>query len=95
MSTSFLAGSRVRSTVTFVPESGTVLLTNVTARAIDAEGNVTTLTPVAGSTNVFTADVAIPDSAISGPWVVRWESSTPKIVVDDPFSVSASAMLNP
>ena len=72
-----------------------MLLANVTARAIDAEGGSTTLTPVAGTTNQFTADIAIPDTAVSGPWTVRWESSSPKIVVETTFDVTASTIANP
>lgn len=93
---SYLAGSRVRSTVTFVPESGSTSIGNVTARATDAEGNVTALTVAAGgSADQYTVDMTIADTAISGPWVVRWESSSPKITVETTFDVVASAAVNP
>lgn len=93
---SYPAGARVRSTVTFVPESGSTLLANVTARVVDAEGVVTALTPAAGAgAEQYTADIAIPDTAISGPWTVRWECSTPKIVVEVDFAVDHSALPEP
>lgn len=92
---SYTAGAKVRSTVTFVPESGNTTIGNVTARAIDASGNLYSLTVVANGTDSYKADIGIPDTAISGPWSVRWESSAPKIVVDVGFDVVASSMANP
>lgn len=93
---SYLAGSILRSTVTLVPESGTVLLANVTATAIDAEGGEHELTPEDGAAaNQFKATFPVPDTAISGPWAVRWESSTPKIAVETSFDVVASGLLTP
>jgi len=93
--TTYTPGNIVRSTVTFVPAEGTVALGNVTARTVDAAGAETALTVAAGATNVFTADITIPDTAISGPWVVRWESSTPKISVEVGFGVTRSGLVNP
>lgn len=92
---SYTAGRVVRSTVTFTPASGTVTIDNVTARAILPDGTTANLTPVAGSTNVFTADYAIPDAMIGGPLLIRWECSSPKIVAEVSDTVAASAMLNP
>lgn len=93
---SYVAGSRVRSTVTFVPESGNTALVNITATVTDEAGVVTSLTPATtGTQDVYTADIVIPDTAKSGPWVVRWESSTPKISVETTFAVVASGAINP
>ena len=96
MTTPFLAGQVLRSNATFVPEAGTVLLVNVTATAIDAAGLEIPLTPEDGAVaNQFKATFTVPDAAISGPWVVRWESSTPKISFEDSFPVEASALFTP
>jgi len=92
---SYLAGSVVRSTVTFVPASSTVDIANVSATITDSEGTQTNGSPVAGATNVFYADVVVPDTAISGPWLVRWECSAPKISYEDSFAVTASSATTP
>jgi hypothetical protein len=93
---SYTAGAKVRSTVTFVPETGNTALGNVTARVIDAAGSASALTPATtASPDQYTADISIPDGAIAGPWSVRWECSSPKIVVEVGFDVVASAMSNP
>lgn len=93
--TTYAAGAVARSTVTFVPTTGTVELADVRVRAITAEGDViTNLTPEAGADpNVFYADINIPDDAISGPWGIRWWSSDPDIVAqDDTFQVERSVV---
>ena len=92
---SYTAGAVVRSTVTFVPASGTTDIANVTAVATSAEGATTSLTPVAGTANVYYADINIPDTAITGPWSVRWECSGPDIVFEDSFDVVASTVFSP
>jgi hypothetical protein len=93
--TTYLAGSIVRSTVTFVPETGNTSIGNVSAVATDAAGNRTVLTVAQVVTDQYKADITIPDTAIDGPWVVRWESSSPKISAEDHFTVGASDALNP
>jgi hypothetical protein len=92
---SYTAGARVRSTVTFAPETGSTILANISATATDAEGNRTVLTVAAGATNVYTADITLPDTAISGPWVVRWECSSPKMTCEVSFPVDGSGAANP
>ncbi len=92
---SYTAGAVVRSTVTFVPASGSVDVENVTARAILPDGTTAHLTPAAGAANVFTADYTIPDTAIDGPLLIRWECSSPKIVAEVGDTIAASAMLDP
>lgn len=96
------AGNTVRCTVTFAPESpGTVALADVTARAIDKQtGTVTNLTVATTGTNVFYADIAVPDTAGTGSWVVRFESNSPSahISIEDAtttFRVNASAFPSP
>lgn len=103
---SVTAGNTMRSTVTFVPASGTVLIADVTARVLVPTGTtgstagILTLTPVAGATNVFYADIAVPDNATAATWVVRWESNSPspKIALEDSttrLQVIASALASP
>jgi len=95
------AGNTARVTVTFTPESGTVNLANVTARAYEHDTQtVTALTVVQDSTNVFHADVVVPDDADAGRWTVRFESNSPspKIAIendDTSFKVIASTLPNP
>ena len=95
MTISYLAGSRVRSTVTFVPEAGHTAIGTTSATATSAEGTVVALTVVADVTDTYHADIAIPTTAISGPWVVHWKSTSPIITVDDHFTVTASNAYSP
>lgn len=99
------AGQTARVTVEFTPQSGTISLADVTARALECRtSTVTTLTPVAGGVDAgvytFYADVEIPDSAGSGRWVVRFESNSPspKMSIEDDstsFMVKGSELPNP
>lgn len=95
------AGNTARVTVTFAPDAGVVSLANVTARAFDPKTRTTTtLTPVQDATNVFHADVTVPDDAQGSTWVVRFESNTPspKIAIEDrttSFVVTASQLPAP
>lgn len=104
--TNVTAGNTMRSTVTFAPASGTVALADVTGRVLvpvgttGSTGGVLTLTPAAGATNVFYADIAVPDNAEVATWVVRWESNSPspKIAIEDATTrlrIIASAVPNP
>ena len=80
------AGNTVRTTVTFFPESGEVLLAHVTARAFNHKTQaVTDLTVVQDGPNVFHADTPVPDNAGGGNWTVRFESNapSPKIAIEN------------
>lgn len=97
-----LAGNTVRVTVTFTPASGTVASADVTARAYETRsGDVTNLTVVESATNVFYADVPIPDDSPAGDWIVRFESNSPspKIAIEHPvetgWKVTASTLPSP
>lgn len=92
---SYVAGSRLRSTVVFTPEAGSTALITVSATLTDGSGNVSSLTPSAGAANTYSADFTVPDTAPTGPWVVRWESSAPKISVETTFTVVSSGAVNP
>lgn len=94
------AGNVVRTTITFVPATGTVALADVTCRVLKYDGSVESLTPVSGGTNIFYADVAVPDTVPNSRWRFRWESRTPSpvITLDDlttRFDVLQSDFPNP
>lgn len=99
---SIVPGNTVRCTVTFVPETGTVSLADVSARCVDgATQTVHVLDPVEDSTNVFHADLTVPDDvAVGGTWRFRFESNTPSPHIslegdDMAFEVAASRMPTP
>lgn len=93
---SYIAGAVVRTTVTFVPESGTTALANISATAEDTQGNTYALTVAATAVaDQYTADVTTPDTAITGRWWVRFESSSPNITAETTFDVVASALATP
>jgi hypothetical protein len=79
------AGNVVEATVTFVPESGTVLIADVSARLHKADGTDVTLTGITGAHPSFEVEWASADTDITGRYQIRWESNSPspKIVVED------------
>lgn len=94
------AGNVVRSSVVFVPSTGTVSLADVTCRAMGDNRTVYSLTVVSDGTNAFHADVTVPDTAPAARWVFRWESRSPSpvITLDDEttqFDVVPSAFPAP
>lgn len=94
---SYTAGAVVRSTVVWVPESGSSSLVNTSASVQDAVGLAifpTVVKPPA-TTETYYVDINIPDNAITGRWRVRWESSSPDMVFEDYFDVVASHLTSP
>lgn len=84
--TTISAGNVVEATVTFVPESGTVALADVTAKLRKADGTELALTGVTTpGVNVFEVEWASAETDITGRYQIRWESSapSPRIVVED------------
>lgn len=88
MTTTISAGNVVEATVTFVPESGTVALADVTAKLRKPGPPVTevVLTGITTpSVNVFEVEWASAETDPTGRYQIRWESSapSPRIVVED------------
>ena len=102
MTISVDAGNVVRTTITFVPLTGTVSLSDVTCRVLKDDGTVANLTPAANGAivNSFYAEVTVPDTTPSSRWRFRWESRppSPTITLDDSttrFDVLQSDFPNP
>lgn len=90
-----LAGNVIRATVTFVPASGTVILANVSIRAIDSKGTLLTpgsITDLTGQ--VFRCDIPVPDATRRGRGRVRWESSSPQIAIEQVYDITESGIPN-
>lgn len=91
-----LAGNTVGATVTFTPREGVVLLDNVTAWSYEHKTKTKTpLVPVTVAPNMFYAEIPTPDDAIGGMWTVRFESSSPKIAVEETWLVDPAAVTDP
>lgn len=94
------AGNVIEASVTFTPETGTVLLADVTAKLRKADGTEVALTGVTGAHPTFEVEWASAETDISGRYQIRWESSapSPRIVVEDrttAFIVLASQFATP
>lgn len=94
------AGNVVESAVTFAPETGTVLIADVTARLRKPNGDVVALTPVTGAHPTFEVEWTSADTDPAGIYQIRWESNPPsaKIVVEDittAFRLAASSFATP
>lgn len=79
------AGNIVVSTVTFIPETGTVALADVTVKLRKADATEATLTGVTTTgTNAFRVTWASAETDIAGVYRMRWESNppSPRIVVE-------------
>ena len=79
------AGNIVVSTVTFIPESGTVALADVTAKLRKHDGTEVVLTGITGANPTFRVEWASAETDVTGIYLIRWESNTPspRIVVED------------
>lgn len=79
------AGNVAEATVTFTPETGTVLLADVTARLRKHDGTEVVLTGITGAHPTFEVEWVTADADPTGIYRVRWESNapSPKIVVED------------
>lgn len=94
----FYAGNVAKNTYTFVPESGSVVLADVTARLLKPNGTVVALTVTGPGPNTFRADWPSADTDVTGRYTVRWESNpgtSPKIVDEVGFNLIASAFAAP
>jgi hypothetical protein len=97
----FVAGNIVAQTVTFVPETGTVALADVTAKLRKADGVEVVLTGITTTaTNTFRVGWASAENDPAGIYRIRWESNTPspRIVVEDrtsSFILLATAFATP
>lgn len=70
---SVLVGNQIITQVTWTFNDGGGPATTCTCRIFDPAGTATSLTVTNPSTNVFKATHNVPDAAIAGTWVIRWE----------------------
>jgi hypothetical protein len=97
---SIAAGNIVEAAVTFVPETGTVALADVTARVRKPGGTEVVLSGITGTHPTFEVEWSSADTDPTGIYQIRWESNSPspKIVVEDrstSFILIASVFATP
>lgn len=94
---SFYAGNVAKNPYTFTPETGSVVLADVSARVIKPDGTVIALTVTGPGPNTFRADWTSADTDPTGRYWVRWESNSPSPVIKDEvaFNLIASRFPTP